>query len=186
MWERQGRTRAQIKFRLAGCAAFVFLSCATPAIAQTAHVRGENGMQRLVDQAARRSLAIQESIDRLQELDVTVYVRANMFARLDLEGRIAILSTVGGHRYLVIELACGRSELAQMATLGHELYHALEIAETPSVVDADTLADLYSRIGRKTTDSGGVRTFETEAAAAAGLLARQQLLINSTRHGHGP
>ena len=72
-----------------------------------------------------------------------------------------------------------------MATLGHELYHALEIAETPSVVDADTLADLYSRIGRKTTDSGGVRTFETEAAAAAGLLARQQLLINSTRHGHG-
>jgi hypothetical protein len=52
-------------------------------------------------------------------------------------------------------------------------------------VDADTLADLYSRIGRKTSDHAGLRTFETEAAAAAGLLARQQLLINSTRHGHG-
>jgi hypothetical protein len=185
MWERQGHRWARTKFRGAGFAAFVFLSCATPAIAQTAHVRGESGIQRLVDEAARRSPAIRESIDRLEELDVTVYVRARPFAQLDLEGRIAILSTVGGHRYLVIELACGRSGLAQMATLGHELYHALEIAETPSVVNADTLADLYLRIGRKTTDSGGVRTFETEAAAAAGQLARQQLLINSARHGHG-
>jgi hypothetical protein len=197
MWIRQGRRRPRTEFRVACFAAFVFLSFATSAIAQpglaearlreggTAHVRGESGMQRLVDQAARRSPAIQESIDRLQELDVTVYVRARMFAPLDLEGRIAILSTVGGHRYLVIELACGRSELEQMATLGHELYHALEIAETPSVVDADTLAALYSRIGRKTSDRAGLRTFETEAAAAAGLLARQQLLINTTRHGHG-
>ena len=142
-------------------------------------------MQRLVDEAARRSPAIREWIDRLQELDVTVYVRARTFSQLDLEGRVALLSTAGSHRYLVIELACGRSELTQMATLGHELFHAIEIAEEPSVVNADTLADLYSRIGRKTSDSGGLRTFETEAAAAAGLRARRQLLINSTRHGHG-
>jgi hypothetical protein len=165
--------------------AFVFLCGAVPATAQTAHVRGEHEMRRLVDEAARRSPAIQDWIDRLQELDVTVYVRARTFPQLDLEGRVALLSTVGSHRYLVIELACGRSELAQMATLGHELFHALEIAEAPAVVNAETLADLYSRIGRKTTDSGGLRTFETEAAAAAGLLARRQLLINSTRHGHG-
>ncbi len=138
----------------------------------------------LVDEAARRSPAIREWIDRLQELDVTVYVRARTFTQLDLEGRVALLSTAGGHRYLVIELACGRSELTQMATLGHELFHAIEIAEEPSVVDAETLADLYSRIGRKTGDSGGLRTFETEAAAAAGLRARRQLLT-STRHGHG-
>jgi hypothetical protein len=185
MWERGGGSTRQINFLGAGFAALAFLSSAAPAIAQSAHVRGEQAMQRLIDQAARRSPAIQEWIDRLQELDVTVYVRARTLPQLELEGRVALLSTVGGHRYLVIELACGRSELAQMATLGHELFHALEIAETPSVVNAETLADLYLRIGSKTTDSGGLRTFETEAATAAGLLARQQLLINSTRHGHG-
>jgi hypothetical protein len=185
MCERHGRSGGQINFGGAAFAVFLLLCGAAPAIAQTAHVRGENGMRGLVDEAARRSPAIQEWIDRLQELDVTVYVRARTFARLDLEGRVALLSTVGSHRYLVIELACGRSELAQMATLGHELFHALEIAEAPAAVNAETLADLYSRIGRKTTDSGGRRTFETEAAAAAGLLARRQLLINSTRHGHG-
>ena len=55
-------------------------------------------------------------------------------------------------------------------------------AGEPSVVNADTMADFYARIGIKTGDSGGLRTFETEAAAAAGLLARRQLL---TRNGNG-
>ena len=154
------------------------------AVAPVPHVRGEAGMQRLVDEAARRSPAIQDWIERLQELDVTVYVRAKAFSQTDLDGRISLLSTAGRHRYLVIELACGRSEVAQMATLGHELFHAIEIAEEPSAVGPESLAALYSRIGIKTGDSQGLRTFETEAAAAAGLRARRQLLSN-TRHGHG-
>jgi hypothetical protein len=185
MWERRDRRADQKKFFGASVAAFAVLFCAAPALGQTAHVRGERGIQRLVDEAARRSPMVQELIDRLQEQDVTVYVRARTFPQLDLEGRVALLSTVGSHRYLVVELACGRSELSQMATLGHELFHALEIAGTPAVVNAETLADLYSRIGTKTADSGGLRTFETEAAAAAGVLTRQQLLTNTTRHGHG-
>jgi hypothetical protein len=166
---------------------FLLFFVTTAANAQQAtpspHVRGEGGMQRLVDDAARRSPAIREWIDRLEELDITVYVRARVFARLDLDGRIGLLSAAGGHRYLVIELACGRAELLQMATLGHELFHAIEIAKEPSVVNAATLADFYSRIGTLTGDSRGLRTFETEAAAAAGLHARRQLL--STRTGHG-
>src|SRR5258708_2175522 len=172
--------------RRAGAAMLALLAGARPAFAQTRppHVRGDRSMQRLVNAAARRSPAISGWVDRLEELDVTVYVRTRTFAQVDLEGRVWILSTVGSHRYLVIELACGRSELAQMATLGHELRHALEIAEEPSIVSADTLAAFYSRIGTKTGDSGGSRTFETEAAVAAGILARRQLLT-STRNGNG-
>ena len=151
---------------------FLFFFVTTPAFGQTPHVRGEGGMQRLVDGAAQRSPAIREWIDRLE-----------VFTRLDLDGRIGLLSVVGGHRFLIIELACGRSEVSQMATLGHELFHAIEIAEQPSVVSAATLADLYSRIGIQTGDHTGRLTFETEAAAAAGLRARRQLL--STRTGHG-
>ena len=154
------------------------------AVAPAPHVRGQDGMQRLVDEAARRSPSIQGWIERLQALDVTVYVRARSFSQIDLDGRIALLSTAGSHRYLVIELACGRSELVQMATLGHELFHAIEIAEEPSAVNPESLAALYSRIGIKTGDSSGLRTFETEAAAAAGQRARRQLLT-STRQGHG-
>ena len=162
---------------------FLFFFVTTPALAQAPHVRSERGMQRLVDDAAQRSSVIREWIDRLEEMDVTVYVRARVFTQLDLDGRIGLLSVARGHRFLVIELACGRSELSQMATLGHELFHAIEIAEEPSVVSTATLADLYSRIGIQIGDHTGRRTFETEAAAAAGLRARRQLL--GTRTGHG-
>jgi hypothetical protein len=141
-------------------------------------------MKRLVDEAAQRSPAIRESIDRLQELDVTVYVHTRMLTQPDLDGRVSLLSISRGHRYLVIELACGRNEITQMATLAHELFHAIEIAEEPSVINHETLAAFYSRIGIKTGDSSGLRTFETEAAAAAGVRARRQLLTN-TRPGHG-
>lgn len=165
------------------------LLLAAPASAQidrerAPHVRPEQGIQRLVAEAALRSPAIQEWIDRLEQLDVTVYIRTKMFTQLELEGRVALLSMAGHHRYLVIELACARSEIVQMSTLGHELFHAIEIAEEASVVNADTLAVLYSRIGIKTGDSQGQRTFESAAAAEAGDLARKQLLTN-TRHAHG-
>jgi hypothetical protein len=161
----------------------LFFFVTAPAFAQPPHVRGEGGMQRLVDGAAQRSSAIREWIDRLEELDVTVYVRARVFTQLDLDGRIGLLSVAGGHRFLLIELSCGRSELSQMATLGHELFHAIEIAEEPSVVSAETLAEFYSRNGTQTGDTRGLRTFETEAAAAAGLRARRQLLSTRTDHG---
>jgi hypothetical protein len=183
--EREGRTGRNARFGFASVAGLALLTWAAPALAQEPpHVRGEFGMQQLIDDAARRSPAIQDWIDQLQQMDVTVYVRTRVFASLDLDGRVALVSTRGAHRYLVIEIACGRSELTQMVTLAHELFHAIEIAGEPSAVSADTVADLYARIGRKTGDSRGRRTFETEAAAAAGLRARRQLLT-TTRHGNG-
>jgi hypothetical protein len=182
-----GRPQRMARFGRACAGALMLMTLAASAAAQDTteppHVRGDT-MRRFIDDAARRSPAIREWINRLQGLDVTVYVRAKAFARLDMEGRVALLSTAGSHRYLVIELACGRTDVTTMATLGHELFHAIEIAEEPSVVNAETLAAFYTRIGVKTGDTGGLRTFETEAAAAAGLRARRQLLT-STRNGNG-
>ena len=149
------------------------------------HVRPERGMQRLVDEAARRSPAIRGWLDRLERLDVTVYIRANAFMPMALEGRVGLLPVGGIHRYLVIELACERVELSQMTMLGHELFHAIEIAEEPSVVNPSTLADLYSRIGLQTGDSLGRRMFDTEGAVAAGERTRRELLTNTASHGHG-
>ena len=175
-----------------GCAflvaAVVFAS--TPLIAQETwtaapHVRPEPGIRSLVEEAARRSPLIRELIDRLEGLNVTVYIRTHVFATTGLDGHIALLSGGGSARYLIIELACERNGLTQMATLGHELYHAIEIAEQPSVVSPATLADLYQRIGQQTGDEHGLRTFETDAAADAGRRARRELLSFGTRNAHG-
>jgi hypothetical protein len=175
---------------LAIASAGLLLVSAAPAIAQDdntpPHVRSESASLRaMVDEAVSRSPEIRELIEQLQELDVIVYIRNRLFTQLDLEGRAALLSTSGKHRYLIIELACGRPGLAQMATLGHELYHALEIAREPSVVDARSLAAFYARIGIQTGDAVGRQTFETDAAAGAGQRTRRQLLSNTTRSGNG-
>lgn len=149
------------------------------------HVRPERDVRPLVEEAARRSPLIRELIEQLEDLDVIVYIRVRPFQSAGLDGRIALLAAAGGRRYLVIELACERNGVTQMATLGHELYHATEIARERSVVSPGTLAALYQRIGQQTGDGGGLRTFETAAAAAAGLLARRQLLTATARNGHG-
>jgi hypothetical protein len=141
-------------------AMFLLMACSlfsTPVHAQEEwtpppHVRPEHGVRSLVEEATRRSPLIRELIERLEGLDVTVYIRARTFKATGLDGRTALLATAGSRRYLVIELACERSEVVQMATLGHELYHATEIAEEPSVVSAATLAKLYERSGGR----GGV------------------------------
>src|SRR3954468_14851438 len=103
MRQRYGRNT---RMGIAVAALLLLLAHGATALAQEAapprHVRGEDGLQRLIDEAAYRSPAIRHWIDRLQEFDVTVYVRARTFAQSDLVGRVALLSTVGRHRYLVI------------------------------------------------------------------------------------
>src|SRR6185295_15905516 len=89
-----------------------------------AHVRPEKELRLLVDEAARRSPAVRALIERLEGLDVTVYIRLRLFDQSDLEGRVGLLAGVTNHRYLVIELASRRTADAQIATLAHELFHA--------------------------------------------------------------
>jgi hypothetical protein len=149
------------------------------------HVRPEKGLRSLVDEAARRSPAVRALIDQLEQLDVTVYIRVRAFDQPDLDGQIALLAGQNSHRYLVIELACGRPGLSQMATLGHELFHATEIAAEPWVVDGRSLAALYTRIGTQTGNQAGRRTFETAAAAAAGERTRRELRIHTSRSTNG-
>jgi hypothetical protein len=134
-----------------------------------------------VADAARRSPTIQSLIDRLETLDVTVYIRRQRFAQLDLQGRVGLLSTAGSHRYLVIELACMRTELPEMSILGHELFHAVEIGSESSIVDARSLAAFYSRIGMLVDNSGGRRSFETKGAADAGRQTLRELVFSPRR-----
>jgi hypothetical protein len=178
--------------RFLAAATAALLAIAAPARGQALaahpppHVRPEKELRTLFDEALRRSPTLRDVVERLEEMDVTVYIRHHDLGMSGLDGRVALLSMHGTHRYLVIELACGRADLQAMATLGHELFHAGEIASEPSVVDAETMATYYARIGKLTgsTDDGN-RTYETRAAAAIGTRVRQELLTSSTRNSNG-
>jgi hypothetical protein len=62
-----------------------------------------------------------------------------------------------------------------MASLGHELQHALEVLWNPKVVDNRSLAHFYLRAG----PTGDDRRFETEAAVRAGLRVDNDLHARS-------
>jgi hypothetical protein len=176
--------------RLASVGLLAVISRPALAIAQDdgkapAHVRPEKALRPLVEEATRRSAEVRALIDQLEELDVTVYIRLRWFDQFDLEGRVGMLAAPTSHRYVVIELARGRTANSQMATLAHELFHATEIAAEPSVVDVHSLAAFYARIGIQTGNDAGRRTFETEGAAAAGEKTRRELRVSPSRSTDG-
>jgi len=149
------------------------------------HVRPVNGIRSLVDEAALRSPEVRTLLDQLEATDVIVYIRGRNFEDPELDGRVALLAVTSLQRYLVIEISCLENTIVQMATLGHELYHALEIARDPSIVDGRTLAAHYRRIGEQQGDAVGRLRFETAAAFEAGRRTRRELIVNRTRSADG-
>ena len=84
-----------------------------------------------------------------------------------LFGRLAFMSAAGGWRYVNIRLSCRLNAQEEIAALGHELRHAVEVADAPSIVDVESLGEHYRRIGFA---SHGVKQgsgYETRAAIDA-------------------
>ena len=151
------------------------LALAVPPASAAPHVRPETSeLQALLDDLVSRSPTAKRLVDRLNDSNVIVYVRHRPFTTSTLEGRIGIVASGGGsRRYLVIELACGRPPETQLATFGHELQHAVEIARAGDVIDARTLAQHYLRIGFRV--SSLFDAFETEAALDTSVQVRREV-----------
>src|SRR5215468_1537863 len=100
----------------------------------------------LIDGIARSSL-FAGLVARLDASDVIVYVDADCKMPEQMRGALTFMSAGGGRRYLMIKIACLLSGNMQVAMLGHELQHAVEVADASSVVDEESLGAEYRRIG---------------------------------------
>ena len=133
----------------------------------------------LLAEGVAHSPSLRALVDRLARGNVIVYLRcAQLSSRLD--GQLTFVSAAGGFRYVLVHLAFDRPWQRQIATLGHELQHAVEIAEQPDIVDAAALARAYTRIGfvRPATQHA-IRSFDTLAAIMAGEQVRRELALSS-------
>jgi hypothetical protein len=109
----------------------------------------------------------------LNHSDVIVYIEAVMILPKDTMGRLAMLPRVGGgSRYLRVQIRADLSRRDAIALIGHELRHALEIAEATEVRDTRSLIRLYERIGHLTI---GEHAYDTEAARDTGRMVRREL-----------
>lgn len=102
-------------------------------------------------------------------------MRFGVVRRLLEEGDLAFSDDPDAERrYVLVEIACGDSLHNQLAMLGHELRHAVEIADAAWIrTDAD-LAAHYRRIGMETAIADQ-QSFETLAAADTGRRVAREL-----------
>jgi hypothetical protein len=120
----------------------------------------------------RRSRTFGDLVAALERSDVIVYVEPAHFLPAQTDGGLSRLSTTGGYRYLRILVRPTFSRDQLISLIGHELQHAVEIAEAPGVYDENSMRKLYARLGVGVSDMHG---FETEAARDAGYQVRREL-----------
>lgn len=141
-------------------------------VAPTRHVRGlDRDALSTLERGARRSYTFARLLDTLERSDVIVYVETLATMPNSLAGRMLFAGSAHGQRYVRIQIAPAPDD-DMAAVLGHELQHAIEIAEAPEVHDDTAMAALYKRIGQS---SGDAWHFDTIAARETGRTVKGEL-----------
>jgi hypothetical protein len=128
----------------------------------------------VVEAGRQQSASFRALIERLEATDVVVYVQCGAL-RPRLDGELTFISAVGGLRYVLVRIAWDLTLPRKIAILGHELQHALEVADNPDIVSARTLARAYERLGFTTQRGFGRVRFDTVAAIDTGVTIWREL-----------
>ena len=125
-------------------------------------------------QGAARSTTFKALVDRIEASHVIVYVAVNPLMKSSLSGMLTWMTQAGGYRYLRASVSIDLTPDQMIATLAHELQHAVEVIEDESVTDEASLVALYRRIGLQNGSAAPMR-WETIAAQETGFKVRREL-----------
>jgi hypothetical protein len=144
------------------------------AILRSPRVRPYDGRAaQLLLEGLERSVTLRAIVDRLEQLEVIVYLEMQPALRKKLAGMLTFLTATASSRYVRVSLNPEYPRDTLVATLGHELQHALEVAEAPSVVDAASLQAYYEKHGLSTPQH--VNGWDSLAARVIGDEVRREL-----------
>ncbi len=139
------------------------------------HVRAvDSKMNDVLAEGMRRSGTFAQLVMALDRSDVIVYIETVYVMPQMVAGRMLLAAGPEGSRYLRIQVTSQPRSNALIALVGHELRHALEVAESPDVRDERALIALYQRIGH--TRQGAQHQYDTLAAQDAGRQVRSELM----------
>ena len=133
----------------------------------------------LLREGIARSATFRAIVNRIEAGHVIVYVSLSPTMQSNLAGKLTWISRAGAFRYLKATIKTEQSAVQMIATLAHELQHALEVSADPEVVDQRSLLGLYKRIGRQSL-SGISEGWETVEARDTGWQVRRELLAAAT------
>jgi hypothetical protein len=125
---------------------------------------GDPSIAKLIQEATERSVTFLRLVDTIDATDGIVYVEQGHCGH-HVRACLALTAWVAGpSRILRIVVDTHRDRGELLASIGHELQHAVEAIGDPHVTNAHTMYSFFDRIGP--TSEG---RFETEAAIHAGM-----------------
>jgi hypothetical protein len=126
---------------------------------------------RLLADGLAQSPTFRRLVDRLEDSNVIVYVELRPDMPLHRGGALRFLARSQTDSFLKINLNRAFTGRTLIALLGHELQHAVEVADAGGIASAEGLRALYQRLGQRT----GLDQFDTFAARKVGYIVRQEL-----------
>jgi hypothetical protein len=156
----------------------VMMSAASPVVASPApnrHLRPQDArLTQLVREGISRSATLMALVDRIEASNVIVYVAINPLMKSSLSGMLTWMTRAGDTRYLRASISPDLTPDQMIATIAHELQHAVEVIEDDTVKDEKSLTALYRRIGHQSGSAAPSR-WETVAAQQTGFQVRKEL-----------
>ena len=154
----------------------VYAAAPDKALERGARIRPQDSRttQMLRDGMAR-SETFRNLVDRIEASNVFVYVAVSPFIKSSLAGQLTWMTKAGPYRYLRATLSPDLGSDQAIATLAHELQHAVEVVEDELVTSEKTLVALYQRIGEPSR-AAAVAGWETVAAQETGYRVRRELV----------
>jgi hypothetical protein len=130
----------------------------------------------VLDEGLRKSPTFRRLVDRIRDSDVIVYIDIRPNVSPNVGGVLTFISRSATDRYLRVIVNGRNSNAMIVALLGHELQHAVEVADDGTVNSGEALRRLYERIGIRTSRD----TYDSQAAQMTGRTVRAEL------HGDTP
>lgn len=166
--------------RLLACVVVVCVIATSSAFAgvPTGEVRlrpQDSRLELVLKEGVARSATFKALVDRIEASNVIVYVALNPAMKSSLSGMLTWMTRAGGFRYVRASISIDLPFDQMIATLAHELQHAVEVIDDESVVDEKSLIALYKRIGQQNSHAAPSR-WETTAAQQAGFRVRRELV----------
>ena len=129
-------------------------------------------VEKLLATGMQRSPSFRQLVHRLEQSDVIVYIDARYDLRAGVGASMRFLATSATDRFVRIQLDARNNHNVLVSLLGHELQHAVEVADNAAVRSAEDLRVFYRDTGLRT----GPDSFDSQAAREMGYLVRAELL----------
>jgi hypothetical protein len=121
-------------------------------------------MRRLVLDGHAGSPTFRRLMAEIHETNVVVVIQFGLCARGRIRSCVSHVEGDSRQRHIRIKVNTRTTDDRLIATIAHELHHALEIAREPDVTSSELTLALYRRIGMGRCREGLDEKCETEAA----------------------